>query len=70
MISLEKIALENKTIIVFLVNRVFGQKFTRNAKNFCYQVQLLQFLSLNLCDFDPGLHSVPNGMKSQTWSDY
>ena len=32
-ISLEKVALGNKTNFFFLVHRVFGQKFTRNAKN-------------------------------------
>ena len=34
-ISLAKVALGNKTKIVFLVNRVFGLKF-RNAKKFCF----------------------------------
>ena len=35
MTSLEKVAIGNKAKIVFLVNRVFGQKFTTNAKICC-----------------------------------
>ena len=53
MIKIAKFALGNKTKIVFLANKVFGQKFTRNAKNFCFQV----FLSLNVCGFDPEMEA-------------
>jgi len=39
------------------MGKVFGQKFTRNAKNgsecFKLKVELLQFVAPNLCSFDP-----------------
>ena len=47
----------NKTKSVSFVNRVFSQKFTRNAKNgleflSLSEVELLPFLTTNLCGFD------------------
>ena len=53
MFSLENVALGNKTKI--LVNRVFGQKFARNAKFFCFisKFNFFNFLSLILWVFDP-----------------
>ena len=52
--------LEPKQIYISNVNRVYGQNFTRNAKDdFEYLEMLfsqpLQFLSINLCEYDPGL---------------
>ena len=46
MISFEKIELGNKTKITFLVDRFFGQKFTRNAKICCFVSKC------NFCNFD------------------
>ena len=40
-----KVALGNKTKMGSLVNRIFGQKFTRNAKNFCFACKC------NFCNF-------------------
>ena len=54
-ISFEKNTFGNKTKIIFLVNRVFGQNFTRNAKICCFvsKDNFCNFLSPNLCGFDP-----------------
>jgi hypothetical protein len=47
--SLEKVAIGNKTKVVFLINRVFDLKFTRNAS--ISSAQLLRFLELT-CGFN------------------
>ena len=44
-ISLVKVALGNKTKMGSIVNIVFGQKFTRNAKEFCF------VSNCSLCNF-------------------
>ena len=46
-------------MVVPHVNRVFGQKFTRNAKNCfeCPEMELLQCLTPNLYGFDRGLEA-------------
>ena len=47
-ISLAKVALGNKTKMFFLVNQDLGQKFTRNAKKFCF---------VSRCNFSNFYHS-------------
>ena len=47
-ISLAKVALGNKTKMFFLVNQDLGQKFTRNAKTFCF---------VSRCNFSNFYHS-------------
>ena len=56
-----KVALGNKTKYVFLINmQSSSSKVYKICRNqfFCFQLQLLQFLSLNICAFDPGLGAV------------
>ena len=51
--SLKKVAFGNKTKNL---KRALGQKFTRNAQICCFvsKCNFCNFLSLNLCGFDPG----------------
>ena len=46
--SLDKVAIGNKAKIVLLVNRVFGQKFTRNAKICCFVSKFVLVYMQNL----------------------
>ena len=61
MISLAKVALRNKTKMFFLVNVVFGQEFTRNAKIFRF---------VSKCNFFDFYHPTFSYLSSTLIVDY
>ena len=59
-ISLPKVELGNKTKMFFSYKYKFCSKVYKKCQKvlFCFQVQFLQFLSLNLCGFDQELEAL------------